>query len=89
MKRADPAEMRKIMKVVESMKRSGILFVPIPVMNETDHITLLDTLKGRMDHLVKKAEKTAKAEEEEKNGKEEREEVGAQVPESIEEKGQS
>lgn len=45
MERAAPVQMRKAMESAEALKRAGILFVAVPVLDEADHAELIrDTL---------------------------------------------
>lgn len=37
MNRASPVDMRKALETVQALKDAGILFVPIPIMNEAQH----------------------------------------------------
>ena len=39
--KASPVEMRKALEAVEGFKKGMLRFVPIPVLNENDHIYLL------------------------------------------------
>lgn len=57
MKRADPVQMRKALETVDALKKVGLLFVPIPVLDATDHAALLATLHTRLERMTADAEK--------------------------------
>ena len=40
MNRASPVDMRKALEIVQALKDAGILFVPIPVLNEAQQVHL-------------------------------------------------
>ena len=58
MNKTSPVEMRKVLVVTEGMKKAGILFVPIPVLDKDDHKKLLSIMSTRMDHILELAEKS-------------------------------
>lgn len=43
MNRASPVDMRKALEIVQALKDAGILFVPIPVLNEAQQVHLNNT----------------------------------------------
>lgn len=49
MQKALPVELRKALEVVESLKKAGILFVPMPVLNTEDHGRLISDLRDRLE----------------------------------------
>ena len=48
MQRATPVQIRQSLEVVETLKKAGIRFVPIPVLNEEDFQTLISDLQYRL-----------------------------------------
>lgn len=38
MEKATPVQMRKALEVVEQFKSAGILFMPIPILNDADEL---------------------------------------------------
>lgn len=56
MNRASPVELRKAIQTAEAFAKAGILFVPIPVMDEKDHADLKLKLHARMDKMMADAE---------------------------------
>ena len=61
-KRASVVEMRKQLKIVDSMAKSGMRFVAVPVLNDLDFLYLSSMVQVRLDKLEKEVEK-----EEDKN----------------------
>ena len=57
MHRAHPVDMRKALEMVEAHKRAGILFVPMPVLNQEDHLAQIAEARRRLDLLQHEAEK--------------------------------
>lgn len=55
MQRSNVADMRQAMETADMMKRAGILFVPIPVLNNSDHANLIGALKNRLEKIEKDA----------------------------------
>ena len=51
MNRANPASMRKVLEMVNELKKAGILFMPIPVLNQDDACELLAKLEFRLEVL--------------------------------------
>lgn len=56
MNRASPVELRKAIEAAQAFVKAGILFVPIPVMDEQDHADLQFKLHARMDKMMSDAE---------------------------------
>lgn len=48
MNKASPVTMRKILEVVEALKKAGVLFVPIPVLNDFDYEELIVLMSNRL-----------------------------------------
>ena len=57
MNRASPVEMRKALEMVNMLKMSGILFVPIPVINEKDHNELAKQAEEKLESILQMIEK--------------------------------
>lgn len=53
MKKASPVELRKALTLVKDLTDAGILFVPIPVINDTDRIELANKLEDQLIKLDK------------------------------------
>jgi hypothetical protein len=49
MERASPVEMRKCLELVEQLKKAGIAFMPIPIIN--DHEALYEMLNKKLEVL--------------------------------------
>lgn len=56
MNRASPVEMRKALEVVQVLKDAGILFVPIPVLNEAQHNQLNKQLQNALAEIAQQCE---------------------------------
>lgn len=56
MNRASPVEMRKVLAIVETMKQAGVLFVPMPVLNQEDHEHLLTQMSMRLNQIEKECD---------------------------------
>jgi hypothetical protein len=56
MNRASPSELRKSLEAAQAMVKAGILFVPMPVLNEMDHAELTSKMLGRMETMAVEAE---------------------------------
>ena len=52
MNRASPADLRKALEVAHAYAKAGLLFVPMPVLNETDHHKLVADAAERIDQLI-------------------------------------
>lgn len=58
MNRASAPDLRKALEVAHSLMKAGILFVPMPALNQADHETLVAELRRRMDALEALAEES-------------------------------
>lgn len=56
MEKATPVQIRKSLEVVEILKRAGIHFVPIPVLNKGDFKELTTQLLNRLGEISNKSE---------------------------------
>ena len=56
MARATIIEMISSLEVVGTLKKSGILFVPVPVLDGKDHELLKAMVMQRLDKILKEAE---------------------------------
>lgn len=56
MKRASPVEMRRAMEIVDEFRRSGILFVAVPVLNENDRRRLSWLAGARLEKIIPEIE---------------------------------
>jgi hypothetical protein len=57
MKKAIPVEMRKALEAVNAYKQAGILFVPIPVLDDADHVALIEQASAKLEKIVEMCEK--------------------------------
>lgn len=53
MNRASPAEIRKALELANTLARAGVLFVPIPLLDEKDKADLGWLIEKQMDRLEK------------------------------------
>ncbi len=51
MKKATPVEMRKALETVEALKKSGINFVAIPVVDDSDYNYLVGLLMSQLEKM--------------------------------------
>ena len=56
MNRAKPVDMRKALEIVQALKDAGILFVPIPIMNEAQHEQLKMMFNNALAEIEKQCE---------------------------------
>lgn len=56
MNRASPADLRKAIDAATTLMKAGVLFVPMPVLNEADHAELIAKLDQRLDQLASESE---------------------------------
>jgi hypothetical protein len=54
--KASPVDMRKALVFADLLKKAGVLFVPVPVLNKADGDALCTEAFRRMDLLEKQAE---------------------------------
>ena len=57
MNRSSPSELRKSLVAAQAMVQAGILFVPMPVLNEKDHADLANQMQDRIEAMAIEAEK--------------------------------
>lgn len=53
MDKASPVEMRKVCELADALKQAGILFVPIPVLNDKHKDELLALLGQYLEEIGK------------------------------------
>lgn len=56
MKRASPVDLRKELSAAQTLASAGILFVPIPALNEEDHAALRAEVIKRMEQIIETTE---------------------------------
>lgn len=56
MERAAPVELRKCIDMANALVRAGLLFVPVPVLDDKDREVLIAQAMARMDALASEAE---------------------------------
>lgn len=56
MNRASPVEMRKALEIVDAFKRAGVLFVPMPVLDEADRLQMVGQMQGRIDAIERRCD---------------------------------
>lgn len=49
--RATPVQMRKALEAVNLLKKAGILFVPMPTLDEADHEIKVIEMMRRLEEL--------------------------------------
>lgn len=59
MNRASPIDLRKALEMVSAFTKAGILFVPMPVLNEVDHANLVAQTTDRLEQIAQEAEAQA------------------------------
>lgn len=53
MNRAKPVDIRKALEAADACVKSGVLFVPIPVLDAEDHAELVKLLMARLEIMEK------------------------------------
>lgn len=56
MKKASPVEMRKALEAADAYKQAGILFVAIPVLDDVDHVLLLEQAAAKLEKIAEMSE---------------------------------
>ena len=56
MKRANPADLRRAAEVAHTYVKAGILFVPMPALDQADHDALVAQSADRLERLAQAAE---------------------------------
>lgn len=56
MKRANPADLRRAADVAHTYVKAGILFVPMPALDQADHDELVAQSADRLERLAQAAE---------------------------------
>ncbi|KQQ62926.1 hypothetical protein ASF66_00810 [Pseudomonas sp. Leaf129] len=56
MKRANPADLRRAAVVAHTYVKAGILFVPMPALDQADHDALVAQSADRLERLAQAAE---------------------------------
>lgn len=56
MNRASPVDLRKAIEVANAYTNAGILFVPMPVLNEADHHDLVQQASHRIEQILEETE---------------------------------
>lgn len=57
MNRASPVDLRKAIEVANAYTKAGILFVPMPVLNEADLHVLARQASERLEQIIEETEK--------------------------------
>ncbi|MFA7099981.1 MAG: DUF1382 family protein [Eubacteriales bacterium] len=53
-----PVQMRKSLEMVDALKKAGIRFVPIPVLNDTDFEMNVAILKAKLNKMERESDET-------------------------------
>lgn len=56
MNRASPADLRKQIEAANLYTKAGILFVPMPVLNQDDYQALIQSADQRLGQLCEESE---------------------------------
>lgn len=56
MMRATPVSMRKALEAARVYAESGLLFVPMPVLNDSDHAELVAQAGERLERMAQQQE---------------------------------
>lgn len=49
--RASPVQMRKSLEVVDALKRAGVWFVPIPVLDEAEFNERISEMANKLEEI--------------------------------------
>lgn len=52
LKRASPSELRNALMIVNELVKAGIMFVPVPVLDDADKSDLAAMLDSRIDKMA-------------------------------------
>lgn len=56
MNRASPVDLRKAIEVANAYTKAGILFVPMPALNEADQRDLVQQASQRLEQIIAETE---------------------------------
>jgi hypothetical protein len=56
MQRADSAQIRKALEAVDLLVKAGVLFVPIPILDDRDHALVVDEMNKRFEIMITSTE---------------------------------
>lgn len=56
MNRASPVDLRKAIEAAHTYVKAGLLFVPMPVLNEQDHAGLVAQADSRLETIIQESE---------------------------------
>jgi len=56
MNKATPVQMRVQLEIVDSFKKAGLRFVPMPAFDDDDYDKLVSQMAKRLDKIEKEAE---------------------------------
>lgn len=56
MNRASPVDLRKAIELATQLMRAGVLFVPMPALNEDDHAALVTQMEHRLELIASECE---------------------------------
>lgn len=56
MNRANPADLRRAADVAHTFIKAGILFVPMPALDQADHDALVEQSAERLERIAQMAE---------------------------------
>lgn len=58
MKRAKPSDLRRAMEAARILMQQGVLFVPMPVLNNEDCAALMKQVEERLDKMIGEDDET-------------------------------
>ena len=56
MEKCGPVEMRQALEAVETFRKFGIRFVPMPVLNDDDHEKVLKDMQDKLSLIIDDSE---------------------------------